>query len=113
METIQPILDFIGTGLYWAWLAFITMFSIAAIGIILMIPVGLIFLIKNIISGMMDLMIEFIMWRTIDIGTGILWTLDKILKLAKFPFVYLKRLLDVRSRRKKEEGSPSPCSTST
>lgn len=107
METIQTILDFIGTGLYWAWLAFITMFSIAAIGIILMIPVGLIFLIKNIISGMMDLMIEFILWRTIDIGTGIFWLLDKLIKLIKYPFVYLGRLLDSRTRRKKEEGSPS------
>jgi hypothetical protein len=40
---------------------------------------------------MMDFMIEFILWRTIDIGTGILCVLDKLIKLIKLPFSYTKK----------------------
>ena len=107
------VMDAIGTGLLYLVVAFLAMAIVALGAVILMIPFGVLLLIKEIISGMIDMIFSFIGYRLLDLGRLFIWTVETTLKIVKYPIVYMKGLKALPTRQGNKEGSPSPCSTST
>jgi hypothetical protein len=107
LETFQTIYEAIGTGLLYLVVAFLAMGIVALGAVVLMIPLGVLLLIKTIISGMIDMIFSFIGYRLLDLGRLFIWTVESTIKILKYPFVYLGRLKALPTRLIKREGRPS------